>query len=141
MTEPVAAARVVHIDRVDAMGSPERAAPYFIGPVPDIRPVGAFLGATDFEVNVLVFEPGTRSRPHRHTRDQLLYYVRGTGVVALAGGADQLVEEGAFVLLPGGILHMHGAGDDGPAVHLSLTPDLDIDWDVPIPDSWKRWAI
>jgi quercetin dioxygenase-like cupin family protein len=134
-------ARVIGIDDVHGMAPSGRAAPYFIGAPPGIHPVGAVLGTTGFEVNALFFEAGTRSRPHRHKRDQLLYYVSGTGVVALDGGQDQRVQEGEFVLLPGGILHMHGASDDGPAVHISVTPDLEIEWDTAIPDAWKRWTV
>lgn len=113
--------------------------PYFAGVPPEIRNIGQLLGTGDVAVNLLVFEAGTRSRPHVHTRDQVLYYARGTGVVALGGGEDQLIGEGEFVLLPAGVIHMHGASDDGPAVHISITADIEIDWDCPVPDSWRRW--
>jgi quercetin dioxygenase-like cupin family protein len=133
-------ARSVRIDEAEPTVASVQAAPYFIGPPPVIRGVQQALGTDAFQVNALFFEPNTRSRPHLHRTDQLLYYVRGTGVVALAGGEDQLVAEGEFVLLPGGVLHMHGASGDGPAVHISITPDVDIDWDSPIPEAWKKWS-
>jgi quercetin dioxygenase-like cupin family protein len=91
------------------------------------------------QVNVLHFEAGSRSKPHSHSRDQLLYYVAGRGVVAVDGGEDQFVEAGEFALLPAGVAHMHGAADEGPAVHISIMDQVDNDLACQIPDAWRSW--
>jgi quercetin dioxygenase-like cupin family protein len=112
---------------------------HWIGPTADLRRISEALGTTALEINVVYFEPGVRSRPHTHSQDQVLYYASGTGVVATAGGEDQLVQPGEFVLLPARVPHMHGAAAGGPACHLSLMQEVDTDFDCPIPESWQRW--
>jgi quercetin dioxygenase-like cupin family protein len=103
------------------------------------------LGTSEVQVNAIFFEPGARFRPHLHPYDQVLHYVKGTGVVALDGGEDQLVPEGEFVLLPAGVLHMHGATADGPAVHISTMRVADpgvetTDFGVAVPESWAKYG-
>jgi quercetin dioxygenase-like cupin family protein len=105
----------------------------------DVRRVNEALGTDAIKINAVFLEPGARSLPHSHSFDQVLLYVSGTGVVALDGGDDQLVETGAFALLPAGIAHMHGASADGPACHISLMAESDMDFDCPIPASWAHW--
>jgi quercetin dioxygenase-like cupin family protein len=90
-------------------------------------------------VNAVYFDPGTRFRPHRHDFDQILYYESGTGVVALDGGDDVVVPAGRCVVLPAGVVHMHGCTADGPAMHLSIMVDTTSDFDPPYPASWERW--
>jgi quercetin dioxygenase-like cupin family protein len=60
-------------------------------------------------------------------------------VVAIDGGEDQRVEPGTAVLLPGGLVHMHGAADDGFAWHLSIMVGTHGDFDCPIPEAWTKW--
>jgi quercetin dioxygenase-like cupin family protein len=117
----------------------EQSIPRWVGPPADVRRVNEALGTRDVLINYLFFEPGVRSRPHTHSHDQVLFYVSGTGVVAIDGGDDQLVQAGEFVLLPADIPHMHGASDDGPAVHISLMRDVDMDFDCAIPPQWEKW--
>ena len=117
----------------------EQSAPRWLGPPADVRRVNEALGTDALLINYLFFEPGVRSRPHTHSYDQVLYYVSGTGVVALDGGEDQLVQAGEFVLLPANIPHMHGANDDGPACHISLMREVDMDFDCAIAPSWAKW--
>jgi quercetin dioxygenase-like cupin family protein len=97
------------------------------------------MGTEQLQVYMLNFEQGARGRPHIHPYDQLLYYVRGTGVVAVGGGEDQLVEEGSFVLLPANVVHMHGAADAGPASHISMMWKTETSFDCEVPDSWRHW--
>jgi quercetin dioxygenase-like cupin family protein len=102
------------------------------------------LGTDQVRMNVIFFEPGARFRPHKHPYDQVLHYVSGTGVVALDGGEDQVVQEGEFVLLPAGVPHMHGAAPGTAAVHVSTMrvaePGLDVsDFSCEIPDSWSHF--
>jgi hypothetical protein len=35
---------------------------------------------------------------------------------------------------------MHGAADDGPAMHLSILVDVDLTFDVSVPPAWERFA-
>ncbi len=111
----------------------------WVGTPPDVRRVSEALGTDDVHVNAVYLEPGVRSRPHTHRFDQILLYVSGAGVVAVAGGEDERVEEGEFVLLPAGVVHMHGATGEGPACHISLMREVDMDFNCPTPDSWAQW--
>lgn len=131
--------KIVRPEDVQERIPPERLIPRWVGPPADARRVSAALGTEDLVVNVLFFEPGARSRPHSHSHDQVLYYAGGTGVVAVDGGEDQLVQTGEFVLLPGGVPHMHGASDGEAACHLSLMSVVDTDFDCPIPPQWEKW--
>jgi quercetin dioxygenase-like cupin family protein len=109
-----------------------------------VNPISPALGTEEIKVNAIYFEPGARFIPHSHPYDQIIQYTEGTGIVALDGGPDQIVQTGEFVLLPAGIPHMHGATADGPAVHTSIMrtaePGVDVtDFHCPIPDSWQRF--
>jgi quercetin dioxygenase-like cupin family protein len=122
-------------DRVPAALSAQR----WAGSPADVRRIHSALGTEAAHINAVYLEAGARSRPHSHSFDQILLYVSGSGVIAVDGGDDQRVEEGEFVLLPGGVAHMHGASEDGPACHISLMRDVDMDFDCPIPEAWTRW--
>lgn len=113
-----------------------------------IHHIARALGTGEVRVNVLFFDAGARTRPHAHPYDQLLYYTQGVGVVAQDGGEDQRIEEGEFVLLPAGRVHMHGAASDGPAVHISIMCQSDnaadhnrpvSNWNMSVPEAWRRW--
>jgi quercetin dioxygenase-like cupin family protein len=95
------------------------------------------VGTSETAVRAVTFEPGARSRPHRHSCDQLLYFLEA-GIVAIGGGEDQPVEAGRLVLLPGGVCHMHGAGPDAPAAHLSIMREIDSDFETDIPEVWRH---
>jgi quercetin dioxygenase-like cupin family protein len=73
-------------------------------------------------LNVVLFDTGVRTPPHSHGSEQVLYFQRGAGVIAFEGGEDQRIEEGEAVLLPAGIVHLHGATDEGPAWAISMMP-------------------
>ena len=132
-------AAIVHFESAEPTIPSELVAPHFTGAPPVVRRIQDALGTEQLQVNAVFFQAGSRSRPHSHSYDQVLHYVHGTGVVAVDGGADQRVETGEFVLLPGGLPHMHGATDDGPAAHISIMRDVDLDWDCPIPKEWQHW--
>jgi quercetin dioxygenase-like cupin family protein len=110
-----------------------------VGPPADVRRVNEALGTEAVHVNAVYLEAGVRSRPHTHSFDQILLYVSGRGVVAVAGEEDQTVETGEFVLMPAGVVHMHGATADGPACHISLMRDVDMDFDCQVPEAWAKW--
>ncbi len=103
--------------------------------------LGEELGLQDMYINVVYYGAGTRTRPHVHDCEQVLYYQGGAGVVALAGGEDQRIEAGAAVVLPAGVVHMHGAASDGPAWHMSIMPHSGADFSIEIPASWRKWTL
>jgi quercetin dioxygenase-like cupin family protein len=105
-----------------------------------VHDLTATLATGELKAIAVFYEAGARTRPHRHRRfDQILYYAKGDGVVAVDGGPDQIVPEGSLVCLPAGIIHMHGAAEPGPAMHLSILVDVDIDFDPQTPEAWKRF--
>jgi quercetin dioxygenase-like cupin family protein len=70
---------------------------------------------------IVQFAAGARTKPHRHSSDQLLYVVAGIGKVG-AGGEEQVISAGDFVLIPAGEDHWHGAADTGsPMSHITVT--------------------
>lgn len=77
-------------------------------------------GGKDVSVSMVQFAAGARTRPHRHTSDQVLYVVAGIGKVG-AGGEEHVVGPGDCVTIPAGEEHWHGAADTGsPMSHLSI---------------------
>jgi quercetin dioxygenase-like cupin family protein len=131
-------AKIVRAERVEQRIPAGLSATRWIGRA-DVHQVHAALGSEELLLNVVYLEPGARSRPHSHSYEQVLVYLSGTGVVAVGGGEDQRVETMEFVLLPAGVAHMHGASDDGPASHLSIMREVDMDFNCPIPPNWTRW--
>lgn len=106
-----------------------------------IREVSTALGLPYIEVNALFVEPGARSRPHRHEVEQLLYFLKGPGVVAIDGGEDRMVPEGAFVVIPAGAVHKHGAPADNAAAYISfIAMQHESDFDVELPAAWRDYA-
>jgi quercetin dioxygenase-like cupin family protein len=102
--------------------------------------VSQALGLDDLEFNALALEPGTRTKPHTHTADQIIYQVRGTGIVAVGGGPDERVEAGECVLLPADVPHMHGAAEDGTAlVVTALRAGFETDFACDVPPAWARY--
>jgi quercetin dioxygenase-like cupin family protein len=106
-----------------------------------MQEVSKAIGMPYIEINILYVDAGSRSRPHRHDVEQVLYFLEGPGVVAVDGGADELVEQGSFVLIPAGATHMHGAPDSNPAAYVShIAMEHESDFDIPIPPAWRAYA-
>ena len=107
---------VQRIDESQAGPPPEPA--YFTGRV-RMQNLAAAGGAAKIELLAVHFDAGAHTRPHTHPSEQILTFVRGSGFVWLAGAERQLVSEGGTVVVPGGIVHMHGATEDEPICHLA----------------------
>jgi quercetin dioxygenase-like cupin family protein len=93
-------------------------------------------------LRAVYFEAGARTRPHLHSFDQVLCFIQGPGMIAVGDGDDQIVPEGAFVVLPANVPHMHGATADAPAAHITyggLGRGSDHGFDCEIPDEWRHW--
>ena len=98
-------------------------------------------GATKLELLAVHFDADAHTRPHTHPSEQVLLFARGSGFVWLAGGERQRIEEGGIVVVPGGVVHMHGATEDGPICHVALrAADGPTDWaPADVPADWRQY--
>jgi quercetin dioxygenase-like cupin family protein len=128
---------VQRIDEAKAGPPPEPA--NFIGRV-RMQNLAAAGGSAELEYLAVFFDAGSRTRPHIHPTDQVLYFVRGSGFVVFPGEDDQRVEEGGVVVVAAGLLHMHGATGDEPICHVAVRAPGPTDWAPAVPDEWRRFA-
>jgi len=70
---------------------------------------------------VVSFSPGAATIFHTHTFDQILYVTEGKGIVATEK-EEVTVTPGAFIFIPAGELHWHGATKDTTFSHLFINP-------------------
>ena len=70
----------------------------------------------------------------------MLCFVRGTGFVWVAGEERQLVDEHGVVVVPAGIVHMHGATESEPICHLAVRAPAPSHWHPPVPDEWRQFT-
>jgi len=96
-------------------------------------------GASKLELLAVHFDAGAHTRPHTHPSEQVLYFVSGSGFVWFPGEERQRVTEGSIVVVPAGIVHMHGATEDEPICHVALrAADGPTDWAPEnVPDGWR----
>jgi quercetin dioxygenase-like cupin family protein len=106
-----------------------------------IQNLAAGGGTSELEYFAVYFDAGAHTRPHTHSTDQVLCFVRGSGFIWLAGEERQLVEKRSVVVVPAGVLHMHGATDAEPICHLATRAPGPTDWDPPVPDDWRRYTL
>jgi quercetin dioxygenase-like cupin family protein len=97
-------------------------------------------GSNGIEYLAVFFDRGARTRPHIHPTDQVLYFVRGSGFVVFAGEDEQRIREGGIVVIPAGLVHMHGATDEEPICHLAVRAPGPTDWNPSVPDEWQRFS-
>jgi quercetin dioxygenase-like cupin family protein len=99
-------------------------------------------GAKGIEALIVHFPAGARTRPHTHPSEQVLTYVQGTGFVHMAGEEEQRVPEGSVVVVPAGVVHMHGATDNGPIVHVAIrAADGPTNWSpAGVPEEWAGYT-
>ena len=128
---------VFHVDETEAAPPPEPE--NFIGRV-RMQNLAQLAGSTGVEAFAVFFDAGARTRPHVHPTDQLLHFVHGDGFVVFPGEDEQRVKEGGIVIVPAGLLHMHGATEDAPICHLALRAPGPTDWSPPVPDEWRRFT-
>ena len=72
-----------------------------------------------FMSGILHFEAGSRTKSHKHSGDQILVIVEGTGKVA-TDNEVLTVTEGDIVVIPAGESHWHGAPDDTSMAHIHI---------------------
>ena len=73
----------------------------------------------NFMFGILHFDAGSRTKFHKHSGDQILLIVEGTGKVA-TDNEVLTVTKGDVVLIPAGESHWHGAPDDTSMAHIHL---------------------
>jgi quercetin dioxygenase-like cupin family protein len=111
---------------------------WFSGPV-YVHALNDKHDSTELEVLAVYFDPGSRTKPHTHSTEQLLYFVEGEGVVADRTKRRQY-RAGGMAVIPAGEWHWHGATSDHAACHLSIRPGGPSAWppDVPLED-WDTY--
>lgn len=125
------------IDETQAGPPPEPA--NFVGTV-RMQNLGKLGGTEEIEYFAVFFQAGSRTRPHIHHSDQILYFVRGSGFVAFPDEGERRVEEGGIVVIPAGLVHMHGATESEPICHLAVRAAGPTDWSPSVPDEWRQYA-
>lgn len=103
--------------------------------------ISAAGGTSELEYFAVYFDAGAHTRPHTHSTDQVLCFIRGKGFLWIAGEERQSMEKGSVVVVPAGVLHMHGANDDEPICHLAVRGPGPTDWRPPVPDDWRRFTL
>ena len=113
--------KVIRSGSVPEQDATER--PIFFGGKVSMQPlVGGDL-SQDYNFNVVNFSAGARNKFHTHSRDQILFMTKGTGIVATESEEIQ-VQEGDTAFIPAGEKHWHGATPHSDFAHISLTtPD------------------
>lgn len=105
---------IVHRRSLDLSPS---TAPIFVGEVEAAALVVGTGGRPG--VSLVRFIAGAKNRWHVHTRDQVLYFVEGRGIVATRT-EEQHLEAGDVATIPAGIEHWHGAEPGSDMAHLSI---------------------
>ena len=133
---------VLEVQRIDeSKAGPPPEPAYFTGRV-RMQNLAKEGGAGKLELLAVHFDAGAHTRPHTHPSEQVLYFVRGSGFVWFPGEERQRVPEGGIVVVPGGVVHMHGATDDEAICHVALrAADGPTDWKPPgVPDEWREYS-
>ncbi|MFQ5656256.1 MAG: cupin domain-containing protein [Candidatus Methylomirabilales bacterium] len=74
------------------------------------------------------FDPGARTHWHAHEGEQTLYVVEGRGRVQKSGDRAVEIGPGDVVYIAPGERHWHGAGPQGPMIHLAVTSGGETAW-------------
>jgi len=98
-------------------------------------------GAGKLELLAVFFDAASHTRPHTHPSEQVLHFVQGRGFVWIAGEEKERIPEGGIVIIPGEVVHMHGATEDEPICHIALrAADGPTDWEPKnVPDDWRQY--
>jgi quercetin dioxygenase-like cupin family protein len=74
------------------------------------------------------FDPGARTHWHMHPGGQSLLILSGTARTGAEGGPARTAGQGDVVSTAPGEWHWHGAGPNGPMVHLAFNPGGKPQW-------------
>ncbi|MGH2640088.1 MAG: cupin domain-containing protein [Actinomycetota bacterium] len=111
---------------------------WFSGPV-HVNALNDKDDSTELEILAVYFDAGSRTKPHIHSTEQLLYFLEGEGIVA-DRTARRRYRPGGMAVIPAGEWHWHGAAQDHATCHLSIRPGGPSRWppDVPMED-WDSY--
>jgi quercetin dioxygenase-like cupin family protein len=76
--------------------------------------------ADRLSVGIVTMSPGGATPPHTHIGGQVMVVIAGRGFVE-TDGERLSIGQGDIVICAPGELHTHGAEDDGPFSHLTVT--------------------
>ena len=95
-----------------------------LGEGPGFRKIRKELGVTAFGVNAVVMPAGYRARPHKHERQQEIYFVHaGTLEFEFEGGAKHRLGPGGIVRVDADTVRRIGNVGEGDAVYVSVGGD------------------
>ena len=82
-------------------------------------------------VSFVRFEPRARTYWHRHAGGQVLHVVEGEAATQEEGGAVQHLHAGDSAVVPPGVKHWHGSGNDAPMTHMAISIG-ELEWFGPV---------
>jgi quercetin dioxygenase-like cupin family protein len=92
-----------------------------LGDGPGFRKIRKELGVTEFGVNAVVVPAGYTTNPHRHERQQEIYFVHaGELEFTFAGGAKQRLGPGGIARVDASTVRQIGNVGDGEAIYVSV---------------------
>ncbi len=109
----------MHVIRGDSAQMKKAIHPIFEGEVSAHTYVDEHLGQ-HLRLTLVRFEPGGKTKWHRHAFEQALYIVEGRGILATEKEGEVEVGPGDIVVIPQGEPHWHGATPDQAMAHLSI---------------------
>lgn len=86
----------------------------------------------------VTFEPGARSRWHRHPHGQLLVVTSGQGWTQIEGEPVREMNPGDVIWTPPGVSHWHGGTRSSGLTHVAVSEDRDgapVQWLDPVTDA------
>jgi quercetin dioxygenase-like cupin family protein len=92
-----------------------------LGEGPGFRKIRKELGVTAFGVNAIVMPAGYRARPHKHERQQEIYFVhQGELEFEFEGGARHRLGPGGIARVDADTVRRIGNVGDGDAIYVSV---------------------
>lgn len=120
------------------LATPHPKPEWFSGPV-YVHALNDKEASTELEILAVYFDAGSRTKPHIHSTEQLLYFLEGEGVVA-DRTARRRYRAGGMAVIPAGEWHWHGATPDRAACHLSIRPGGPSTWPPEVPlEDWDSY--
>ena len=96
------------------------------------------LDASDVRSVRFQYAAGARSYWHAHDGAQILLLEQGRGRMQIKGQPMRELRPGEPVVLPGGVMHWHGAAPDVAMTHIAIQESLEgppVTWLEPVSDA------
>jgi quercetin dioxygenase-like cupin family protein len=118
--------------------TPHPRSEWFSGPV-YVHALSDGDAPADLEILGVYFDAGSRTKPHTHSTEQLLYFLEGEGVVADRTERRRYLPGGMAVVLAGE-WHWHGATPNHATCHLSIRPGGPSAWPPEVAmEDWETY--